>query len=407
MDASSGSLRLTPQALARDGGPLCFFSQSPLWCIFCAGLGPHGCRDIRHAAVLGFHSGECVSTGLHDTPGSTQAKGLHEGSHHSDSSVLATEGVVSGSSGTTPGISSSSAGEVGSPEATSCSQVPSVIFLTSSSYMETIKRFVRASGLSYRVARRLGPARRASSIANYQSKWFTYRRWCWEKGHSVSNPSVANVADYLLWLWETKGLSLSSVKAHRSMLSAVFRFKLPELGEHHVLRDLLRSFAVERPRIPQVPPSWDLDVVLRHLMSLDYEPLENLSLRALTKKTLLLVALATTKMVGELQALSRQVSFQGNALFVSYLPHFVAKTDRLDSPLPRSFRVCSLREFVGDLEEGSLLQFAPSMCIWTRQSRQCSELRFCVPSFALRQISKNAIFFFFLQEVILGAGTLL
>ena len=63
---------------------------------------------------------------------------------------------------------------------------------------------------------------------NYQSKWSTYRRWCWEKGHSVSNPSVAKV-DFLLCLWESRGLSLSSVKAHRSMLSAVFKFKLPEL----------------------------------------------------------------------------------------------------------------------------------------------------------------------------------
>ena len=84
---------------------------------------------------------------------------------------------------------------------------------------------------------------------------------------------MAKVADYLLWLWEAKGLSLSSVK-------------LPELGEHHVLRDLLRSFAVERPLVHEVPPSWDLVVVLRHLMSSEYEPLERLSLRALTKKTL-------------------------------------------------------------------------------------------------------------------------
>ena len=49
------------------------------------------------------------------------------------------------------------------------------------------------------------------------------------------------------------------------MLSAVFRFKLPELSEHHALCDLLLSFAVERSRVPLVPPSWDLDIVLKHL----------------------------------------------------------------------------------------------------------------------------------------------
>ena len=52
------------------------------------------------------------------------------------------------------------------------------------------------------------------------------------------------MADFLLWLWESRGLSLSSVKAHRSVFSAVFKLELPELSDH-VLRDLLRSSEVE------------------------------------------------------------------------------------------------------------------------------------------------------------------
>ena len=150
-------------------------------------------------------------------------------------------------------------------------------------------------------------------------------------------------------------MSLSLVKAHRSMLSSVFRFKLPALGEDRVLQDLLRSFAIERPCRPQAPPSWDLDAVLRHLMSSAFEPLESVSLRALTKKTLFLVSLATAKRVSEIQALSKTVAAIGSDLMVSYLPHFLAKMKRADAPVPRSFRVLLLREFAGDLEEGFLL----------------------------------------------------
>ena len=69
-------------------------------------------------------------------------------------------------------------------------------------------------------------------------------------------------------------MSVSSVKAYHSMLSAVFRLKLLELSEHYVLWDLTKSFAVERPRCPQLPFAGDLDVVLRRLMSAAYEPLE-------------------------------------------------------------------------------------------------------------------------------------
>ena len=149
----------------------------------------------------------------------------------------------------------------------------------------------------------------------------------------MSQPSISKVEDYLVWLWEDQGLSLSSVKAHLSMLSSVFQFKLPALGEDRVLQDLLRSFAIERPRRPQAPPSWDLDAVLRHLMSSVFEQLESVSLRALTKKTLFLVSLATAKRVCEIQALSKTVAAIGNDLVVSFLPHFIAKTERVDAPV--------------------------------------------------------------------------
>ena len=145
------------------------------------------------------------------------------------------------------------------------------------------------------------------------------------------------------------------------MLSAVFCFKLPELSDHHVPRDLNRYFAIELPRRLKVPPSWVLDIVLRHLMSEAFESLESLRLRSLTKKALFLVALATAKRVSEFQALSRIVSSVGSDLVVSYLPHFVAKTERADAPLLRSFRVRSLLDFAGNLE-GAFLCPVQALC---------------------------------------------
>ena len=176
------------------------------------------------------------------------------------------------------------------------------------------------------------------------------------------------------------------------MLSSVFQFKLPALGEDRVLQDLLRSFAMERPRRPQAPPSWDLDAVLRHLISSAFEPLESISLRALTKKTLFLVSLATAKRVSEIQALSKTVAAIGNDLVVSFQPHFIAKTERVDAPVPRSFRILSLREFAWDLEEGSLLcpVQARNIYLW-----QTSSFVVCVSSFPLSSDLKECGFVFF------------
>ena len=79
------------------------------------------------------------------------------------------------------------------------------------------------------------------------------------------------------------------------------------MEEDRSLKDLIRSFSIQRPRCPSSVPSWDLNKVLTHLMSSAYETLDKMNLRTLSKKVLFLVSLATAKRVGELQALSRVV----------------------------------------------------------------------------------------------------
>ena len=118
-----------------------------------------------------------------------------------------------------------------------------------------------------------------------------------------------------------------------------------------MLKDLIRSFRISRPAVPSRALPWDLRAVLEFLRSPAFEPLDKLSVKELTKKMVFLLSLATARRVGELQAVSRVVSFAGNDIHLSYLPKFVAKTESSSDPLPRSFLVCSLSDFVGDAPE--------------------------------------------------------
>ena len=111
------------------------------------------------------------------------------------------------------------------------------------------------------------------------------------------------------------------------MLSGVFRFVLPELSSHFVLHDLLGSFRLERPLPSSQVPPWDLLAALHFLRGPPFEPLSSCSLRDLTQKVLFLVSLATACRFGELQAVSRDVSFSGVDIYLSYLPEFRAKTE--------------------------------------------------------------------------------
>ena len=170
--------------------------------------------------------------------------------------------------------------------------------------------------------------------------------------HSVSRPTVSEVADFLLYLRRSLSLSYSSIASYRSMLSGVFRFVLPEISTHFVFHDLLRSFRLERPLPSSRVPPWDLLRVLHFLRGPPFEPLASCSLRDLTQKVLFLVSLTTARRVGELQAVSREVSFSGADIFLFYLPEFRAKTWRILSAIFRRssysvlFVLCGIISFV-------------------------------------------------------------
>ena len=173
-----------------------------------------------------------------------------------------------------------------------------------------------------------------------------------------------------------------------------------------MIHDLLCSFKVEAPCRAVRPPSWDLEAVLRYLRSPIFEPLASSSLRDLTRKTLYLVALATAKRVGEIQALSRVVSFSFSSAGLSYVPKFLAKTETAVHPLPRSFSIQSLKEFAAGLSEDLLLCPVRSLREYLRRTsgfvnrpRKLSVSR-RRPSCAM---SKNGISFL-LREVIVHSG---
>ena len=226
------------------------------------------------------------STVVHSSSGIGEASGVPPDPPHP---LLASASVVRGPPTVVGGSSSDSSGSTRPPlPATVLSALPGSP-QAGPSCLETVQRFTRAAGFSLAVAAQASLARRPSSRSNYQLKWLVYR-------------SFSKVADFLWWLRSVRGLSVSSIKGYRSVLSAVFRFHLPALSDHPVLRDLLRSFRVSAPSYPMRPPSWDLSKVLCFLISDAFEPLRDATLRALSKKVLFLFALATAKRVRELQA---------------------------------------------------------------------------------------------------------
>ena len=121
---------------------------------------------------------------------------------------------------------------------------------------------------------------------------------------------------------------------------------------------------------------------------------------------LFLLALATAKRVGELQALSSVVTFVHGDACLSYVPQFVAKSESLTRSIPRSFLVKSLSDFAAGLDDDLLLCPVRALRIYLDRLSSLSPLRhrlFVSPRRPTRPLSKNAVSFF-LRDVITSAG---
>ena len=269
-------------------------------------------------------------------------------------SVVASEGVVprldktprrrtkAASTQTRPSVSASGEGSTPKPPHASLNRV------------ETLHSLLKFRKFSDPVAKSIQEARGPSTNALYQQRWAVFVSWCRTRKLSASRPSVNQLCEFFLFLFEKKGMVVSTIKGYRSALHSVLRHTGLIINSDPDIADVIRSLSIRAPRKPKKVVHWNLDVVLKFLCSDKFEPLHSSSLLSLTKKTLILVALALAKRISELQALSREVGFSSEGALLSLLLSFRAKNDFKCKRLPRNFLIKQLTSLVGDEEEALL-----------------------------------------------------
>ncbi|XP_071109122.1 uncharacterized protein [Haliotis cracherodii] len=142
-----------------------------------------------------------------------------------------------------------------------------------------------------------------------------------------------------------------------TMANGIKLTKVPELIA--LLRSLLRSFRLEDQQKRFRAPAWDLNIVLQHLTSDAYEPLQRADFEPLTQKTLFILALATAVRMSEIHAIDfNPITFDsGNnsSALLGLRWDFIAKNQLPGQP-DRQFHVPALSSVLGaeDTEDLSL-----------------------------------------------------
>ena len=187
---------------------------------------------------------------------------------------------------------------------------------------------IREQGFSSPVASRIEAPQRRSTRAVYEAKWALFVRWCETSQVDFRNPSIKQIADFLLHLFQEKNLQPSTIDGYRSAIADKLGNTLVNVGKDDNLTRLLDSFHRDRPKGRRGVPAWNLSLVLHQLTKAPFEPLRKASLKHLTFKTVFLLALASGKRRSEIHAwLNKNIRHQADWSKVSLYPSpsFLAK----------------------------------------------------------------------------------
>jgi len=274
----------------------------------------------------------CLSPDVIDKT-DTNKSSVRQSRSHSNSASVATTRVVSRSAKTVNRLPSGITDNSEVAKTIVLTQLSPVSGTAQPSRVEVISRFHQDRGFSQKVSSRISVSQRQSTVQLYEYKWKVFREWCQSKGIDSNTPTVPNIADFLLHLFD-KGLSTTTIKGYRSSLSALMASRGIDISHDIDLASLCRGFSMERPISHRDIPRWDLMVVLRYLMKPPFEPMRLSSIADLTRKTAFLITLATAKRNSEVWAFSSDVRFGSNKMnaTLSFLPGFIAKTQKVDKP---------------------------------------------------------------------------
>ena len=283
-----------------------------------------GCSDI----VLGGPGHVPLSPSVSDGEGGQQAVRSLVSQSNPDCPGMAQHALVLGPSGTVCEGSSMSSTPPRSSDPTFQQGTSQGSDKPKSPCLAPRAQTIKEQGFSSPVASRIEAPQRRSTRTVYEAKWAVFIKWCETSQVDFRNPSIKQIADFLLHLFQEKNLQPSTIDGYRSAIADKLGNTSINVGKDENLTRLLDSFHRDRPKGRRGVPAWNLSLVLHQLTKAPFEPLRKASLKHLTFKTVFLLALASGKRRSEIHAwLNKNIRHQADWSKVSLYPSpsFLAK----------------------------------------------------------------------------------
>ena len=325
--ASTGVQTDLTEVVHSSCGPVCHSSQAQTPSLRVSnprpkGLG-HRCSEhkLDGSHCLSLPSDSSLSQG----DPKNQAMPLPD---HCNSPRLARDALVLGPSAalnrdptTTPSVNNSTQAvpQVCVPQQSATAQPPCLVSRSGQ---------LQEQGFSVEVAERVAAPQRSSTRTIYRSKWALFEKWCRENLVDFSTPSVKQISDFFMYLYQDLNRRPSTIDGYRTAIVDTLGPTAHHIAHNADLHRLLSSFHRDRPESSRNLPKRNLSVVLNELTKAPFEPMKDTDLKHLTLKTAFLLALASGKRHSEIHAwVANKVSNLGQWKKVALFPSsdFIAK----------------------------------------------------------------------------------
>ena len=217
---------------------------------------------------------------------------------------------------------------------------------SSVSRLDCVRSSLQDRGLSENAIKLICASWRSSTEASYSSCWRVWVNWCSKQGVNPINTSVERIIEFLSVQFN-QGKQYSTLNSYRSSISVTH---MPvdgiQFGKHPLISRLMKGVFHLRPPQPRYAGQWDVSKVLQFLE--EKGNTESLSMKDLTYKLVMLMALANADRASDLCALDIRflcLSTDGASFKLGALTK-TARPDRsitsFYSPLPDS-TLCPVR----------------------------------------------------------------
>ena len=174
---------------------------------------------------------------------------------------------------------------------------------------------------------------RNGTVRQYQSVWGKFLKYLDEMGVASSDVKLPTVLGFLSYHITNFNREYKTITGYKCALQFPLFVLLNLVIDCEVTWAFLRGFFNINPPARQKPmQDWCLSDLLLFLKSDSFEPLEVVSLKALTQKTLVLLLLASGRRIHEISAITKDSFEKDGRLFLVWPHEFHPKTDS------RSFR---------------------------------------------------------------------